>query len=55
MYKRLLAQEPFLRLLSRSSSKRKKALLQQATKNMISLFEICLNNIKGNIPLKSGQ
>ena len=52
MYKRLLAQEPFLRLLSRSSPKRRKSLLEQATKDeLTSLFEICLNIIKGNITL----
>ena len=52
MDKRLLAQEPFLRLLTRSSPKRRKRLLQQATKDELTvLFEICLNILKGNIPL----
>jgi len=56
MYKRLLAQEPFLRLLARSSSKRRKVLLHQATKEeLTALFEICLNIIKGNIPLNTKQ
>ena len=54
MDKRLLAQEPFLRLLSRSSPKRRKRLLQQATKDELTvLFEICLNILKGNIPLNN--
>ena len=54
MNKKLLAQEPFLRLLARSGSKRRKRLLQQAPKDeLTSLFEICLNIIRGNIPLNS--
>ena len=56
MYKRLLANEPFLRLLTRSSAKRRKVLLRQASKKeLTALFEICLNIIKGNIPLNSAQ
>ena len=56
MYKRLLANEPFLRLLTRSSAKRRKVLLRQASKKeLTALFEICLNIIKGNIPLNSTQ
>jgi hypothetical protein len=56
MYKRLLGQEPFLRLLSRSSAKSRKVLLQQASKKeLTTLFEICLNIIKGNIPLTNTQ
>ena len=54
MDKRLLAQEPFLRLFTRSSPKRRKRLLQQATKEELTvLFEICLNTFKGNIPLNN--
>ena len=54
MDKRLLAQEPFLRSLTRSSPKRRKLLLQQATKDELTvLFEICLNILKGNIPLNN--
>ena len=56
MYKRLLSQEPFLHLLAKSSSKRRKNLLHQATKEeLTALFEICLNIIKGNIPLTAKQ
>ena len=56
MYKRLLAQEPFLRLLASSNPKRRKLLLQHATKEELkTLFEICLNIIKKNIPLKQDQ
>ena len=52
MYKRLLAQETFLRLLARSNPKQRKILLSQATKEeLATLFEICLNIIKGNIKL----
>lgn len=44
--------EPFLRLLARSSAKRRKALLNQVTRDELkSLCEICLNILKGNIPL----
>lgn len=53
MSKRIKDNQPFLHLLARSGSKRRKQLLQQATKDeLTSLFEICLNIIKGNIPLK---
>ena len=44
--------EPFLHLLARSSAKRRKFLLKQATKEeLASLFEICLNILRGNLPL----
>ena len=56
MYKRLLTQEPFLRLLAGSSAKRRKTLLHQATKEeLTTLFEICLNIIKGTLPLTTTQ
>lgn len=56
MYKRLLAQEPFLRLLAQSSHKRRAQLLEVATKEeLTTLFEICLNIIKGNITLNSNN
>ena len=52
MSKRVLDQVPFLRLLARSSRIRRKRLLQFATKEeLTALFEICLNIIKGNIPV----
>ena len=42
----------FLHLLARSSAKRRKFLLKQATKEeLASLFEICLNILRGNLPL----
>ena len=48
----LKASEPFLNLPARSSAKRRKALLSQVTRNELkSLCEICLNILKGNIPL----
>ena len=56
MYKRLLAQEPFLRLLASSNPKRRKLLLEHATREELkTLFEICLNIIKEKIPLKEDQ
>ena len=46
----------FYVLLTRSSAKRRKVLLRQASKKeLTALFEICLNIIKGNIPLNSTQ
>ena len=54
MSKRIKAQQPFLHLLARSGPQRRKSLLKQATKDELSsLFEICLNILKGNIPLDS--
>lgn len=53
IYKRLLAQEPFLRLLERSNPKQRRELLSQATKEeLTTLFEVCLNIIKGHIPVE---
>jgi len=53
MSKRIKVNQPFLHLLARSGPKRRKQLLHQATKDeLTSLFEICLNIIKGNLPLK---
>ena len=44
--------EYYLRLLAKSSPRRKKLLLSQASKEELkSLCEICLNILKGNIPL----
>lgn len=52
MSKRLQTHQPFLQLLSRSSAKRRKTLLQQATKEeLMTLFEICFNILYGNLPL----
>ena len=54
MSKRLQTNQPFLQLLSRSSAKRRKTLIKQATKEeLISLFEICFNILEGNLPLES--
>ena len=54
MSKRLRTNQPFLHLLARSSAKRRKSLLKQATKDeLATLFEICLNILRGNIPLNS--
>lgn len=48
---RLYKQEPFLRLLQRSNASVRKQLLANATKEeLTTLFEICLNILKGNIP-----
>ena len=52
MSKALENSEPYIRLLARSSAKRRKLLLNQATREELkSLCEICLNILKGNIPL----
>jgi outer membrane lipopolysaccharide assembly protein LptE/RlpB len=49
---RLQKNQPFLHLLARSSAKRRKSLLQQATKDeLTALFEICLNILRGHLPL----
>lgn len=41
-------------MLSRSSAKRRKALIKQATRDeLASLFEICFNILRGNLPLNS--
>ena len=54
MSKRIKTNQPFIHLLARSSAKRRKLLLKQATKEELSsLFEICLNILKGNIPLST--
>jgi outer membrane lipopolysaccharide assembly protein LptE/RlpB len=54
MSKRLQNNQPFLHLLSRSSAKRRKALVKQATKDeLAALFEICFNILRGNVPLNS--
>ena len=52
MSKRIEANQPFLQLLARSGSKRRKALLQHATKDeLATLFEICLNILHGHFKL----
>ena len=52
MSKALEKSEPYIRLLARSSAKRRKLLLNQATREELkSLCEICLNILKGNISL----
>ena len=54
MSKRLQKHQPFIQMLARSSVKRRKALIKQATKDeLASLFEICLNILRGNLPLNS--
>ena len=54
MTKRLQTNQPFLHLLAHSSAKRRKSLLNQATKEeLASLFEICFNILRGNLPLSS--
>lgn len=54
MSKRITANQPFLHLLARSGAKRRKTLLSQATKEeLASLFEICLNILKGNLPVNT--
>ena len=41
-------------MLSRSSAKRRKALIKQATREeLATLFEICFNILRGNLPLNT--
>ena len=52
MSKRLKAQQHFLHLLAHSKLQRRKHLLKLATKEeLASLFEICLNILKGRLKL----
>ena len=52
MSRRIDANQSFLRLLARSGPKRRKSLLQHATKEeLTSLFEICLNILQGHFTL----
>lgn len=55
MSKRLGKNQPFLHMLSRTkSTRRRKALIKQATRDeLATLFEICFNILRGNLPLKS--
>ena len=53
---RLMSQEPFLRLLSRSSPRRRKLLLKHATKDeLTALFEICLNIRNNKVHLTDNE
>lgn len=48
--------EPFLQMLAGSTPKRRKVLLQDSTMNEVkSVCEVCLNIIRGNIPLNEKQ
>lgn len=52
MSKRIELSRSFLYTLAHSSAKRRKLLLSNATKaELNALFEICLNVIRGNLPL----
>lgn len=52
MSKRLEITEAFLRLLVNSSRPKRKILLQGATNEQYKgLFELCLNLLRGNLPL----
>lgn len=52
MSKRLEITETFIRALAKSSAQRRKALLRTASKDeLYGLFELCLNIIRGNLPL----
>ena len=56
MSRRIIQNEPFIHLLARSRPKRRKSLLKQATREeLTSLFEICLNILKGNMPLNQTE
>lgn len=48
--------EPFLQMLAGSTPKRRKVLLKDSTMNEVkSVCEVCLNIIRGNIPLNEKQ
>lgn len=53
MSQRLKSQFPFLQMLARSQSQRRKELLKTATREeLLSLFEICLNILNKKLPVK---
>ena len=53
MSTRIRANQAFLHLLARSTSERRRLLLKHATKDeLMSLFEICLNILRGNLNIK---
>lgn len=52
MSKRLAITEAFLRLLAHSSTQKRKLLLAGATNEQFKgLLEVCLNLLRGNLPL----
>ena len=56
MSKALKNSEHYIQLLAKSGLKRRKALLNQAThEELKGLCEICLNILKGNIPLSENN
>lgn len=56
MSKLIAKSEPFLKYLARSGPQRRKQLLKHATREELqSLCEICLNILKGNLPLDDRQ
>ena len=53
MSTRIKANHAFLQLLARSTAERRRMLLKHATKDeLMSLFEICLNILRGNLSIK---
>ena len=56
MSKRLEITKEFVNLLAKSSAKRRKVLLRNASNTQLKgLFEVCLNIIRGNLPLDAVQ
>ena len=56
MSQRLEITEAFLRLLADSSTPKRKILLASATNEQLKgLFEICLNLLRGNLPLSAND
>ena len=56
MSKRLEITEAFLRLLAHSSKPKRKILLQGATNEQYKgLFELCLNLLRGQLPVSSND
>lgn len=53
MSTRIRANQAFLHLLARSTGERRRSLLKHATKEeLMALFEICLNLLRGNLNIK---
>ena len=56
MSTRLEMTDAFIKVLAKSSAKQRKLLLRGATNEQLKgLFELCLNIIRGNLPLSNAE
>ena len=56
MSTRLEMTDAFIKVLARSNTRQRKVLLQGATNQQLKgLFELCLNIIRGNLPINSAE